>query len=83
MMTRFGFNIRTRLGQRVDNISIMAASREDAERRLLQMYRMCKIVSCQAQAVSRHEGLDLANVIELISANETRTISPAFRRLSK
>ena len=83
MMTRYGFNIRTRSGQRVDHISIMAASREDAERRLMQMYQMCKIVSCHAQSVSRHEGLDLTNVIELISASDTRTISPAFRRLSK
>ena len=32
-MTRFGFNIRTQTGQRVDNIQIMAASMDDAERR--------------------------------------------------
>ena len=35
-MIRYGFNIRTRTGQRVDNISIMAGSQTDAERRLRQ-----------------------------------------------
>jgi hypothetical protein len=37
-MQRFGFNIRTKSGQRVDNIQIMAATAGDAERRLRQMY---------------------------------------------
>ena len=37
-MIRYGFNIRTKTGQRVDNIQIMAASMGDAERRLRQMY---------------------------------------------
>ena len=42
-MTRFGFNIKTRTGQRVDNICIMAANQADAERRLRQMYHQCEI----------------------------------------
>src|SRR2546421_1081662 len=33
-MIRYGFSIRTRTGQRVDNISIMAGSLADAERRV-------------------------------------------------
>ena len=45
-MTRFGFNIKTRSGQRVDNICIMASSRDDAERRLRQMYHHCEIIGC-------------------------------------
>ena len=45
-MIRYGFNIRTRSGQRVDNISIMAATQADAERRLRQMYDRCEIVEC-------------------------------------
>jgi len=36
-MIRYGFNIKTRTGQRVENISIMAGSQRDAERRLRQM----------------------------------------------
>jgi hypothetical protein len=50
-MTRYGFNIRTRTGQRVDNICIMAANQSDAERRLRQMYQHCEIVHCQIEGV--------------------------------
>jgi hypothetical protein len=32
-MIRFGFSIRTKMGQRVENIQIMAANLDDAERR--------------------------------------------------
>ena len=48
-MIRYGFNIKTRTGQRVENISIMAASQGDAERRLRQMYHHCEILDCNAQ----------------------------------
>jgi hypothetical protein len=71
MMVRYGFNIRTRSGQRVDNISIMAASRGDAERRLRQMYQKCEVVECQVQAVAGPvDALDLPSVIERLSASE-------------
>jgi hypothetical protein len=59
-MIRFAFSIRTRTGQRVDNICIMTASRAEAERRLRQMYLQCQIVSCQAQEVnSRNDPVGL------------------------
>ena len=68
-MNRYGFNIRTRHGQPVDNILIMAATQPDAERRLRQMYHQCVIVECQAQSVQRRfEPLDVDSVIGLISA---------------
>ena len=47
-MVRYGFNIKTRSGQRVDNICIMAPTREDAERRLRQMYHHCEIIGQHA-----------------------------------
>jgi hypothetical protein len=75
---RFGFNIRTRSGQRVENVSIMAATRDDAERRLRQMYQMCEVITCNAQPVMRErqiDALDLAAVIEMMSAYEPLTIS--------
>jgi hypothetical protein len=50
-MTRFGFNIRTQTGQRVDNIQIVAASMVDAERRLRQMYLKCEIIERREQPV--------------------------------
>ena len=50
-MVRYGFNIRTKAGQRVDNILILAASLFDAERRLRQMYLQCEIVERSEQNV--------------------------------
>jgi hypothetical protein len=59
-MTRFGFNIRTKTGQRVDNIQIMAASMGDAERRLRQMYLKCEIIERRQQPVQgRVEAADI------------------------
>jgi hypothetical protein len=70
-MIRYGFNIRTRSGLPVENISIMAPSLADAERRLRQMYDRCQIVACLAQSIARRvDGLDLETVIEIIGAAE-------------
>ena len=78
-MIRYGFNIRTRSGQRVDNICIMAANQADAERRLRQMYHHCEIVHCQTEVVGRRsDPLDLEGVIGIIS-NEPTSI-PAVAR---
>jgi hypothetical protein len=52
-MVRYGFNIRTKTGQRVDNILILAASLGDAERRLRQMYLQCEIIERREQSVAR------------------------------
>ena len=43
-MNKFGFNIRTQTGHKVDNIVIMARDMDEAERRLRQMYTKCVIV---------------------------------------
>jgi hypothetical protein len=68
-MIRFGFNIRTKTGQRVDNIQIMAANLDDAERRLRQMYVHCVIIETREQSVPRrNDTLDIEQVIGLISA---------------
>jgi hypothetical protein len=77
-MIRYAFNIRTRSGLRVDNICIMASSREDAERRLQQMYRQCEIVACHTEAVRRTDPLDIDGLISLIS-NDPVTV-PAVAR---
>lgn len=77
-MNRYGFNVKTRSGQRVDNIVIMAASRGDAERRLMQMYVQCEILECREQQVrprrldpieqpQRFDTLDVEGVIGLIA----------------
>lgn len=69
-MVRFAFSLKTRSGQRVDNIMIMAGSQADAERRLRQMYQQCEILQCTAQAVPRRvDTLDVEEVIGLISGS--------------
>lgn len=69
-MTRFGFDIRTKTGQRVDNIRILAANLGDAERRLRQMYWHCVIIEIREQSVPhRVETLDIEGVIETVSAS--------------
>jgi hypothetical protein len=77
-MIRYGFNIKTRSGQRVGNICIMASCREDAERRLRQMYHHCEIIACHSEAVRRGDALDLEAVIGMIS-NDQLTV-PAVAR---
>ena len=62
-MTRFGFSIRTKAGQRVDNIQILATTLADAERRLRQMYVNCEIVEHREQSVP-HELQDLPAMLE-------------------
>jgi hypothetical protein len=67
-MIRYGFTIRTRLGQRVDNVSIMAGSQRDAERRLRQMYVQCEIIECRERSVARRfQAPSFANMIDLMS----------------
>jgi hypothetical protein len=67
-MNRFGFNIRTRGGHKVDNIVIMARDFEEAERRLRQMYTQCEILNSQETAAEgRRNPIDVDSVIGLIS----------------
>jgi hypothetical protein len=73
-MFRFGFSIRTRTGQRVANIYIMAGTQTEAERRLRQMYRECEIVTCKMQNVPRRPGaLKFDEPITIINAGDPTT----------
>ena len=71
-MVRYGFNIRTRTGQRVDNILILDASLTDAERRLRQMYTQCEILARREQNVHARGDLTArrATVTRLPTATE-------------
>ena len=61
-MVRYGFKIRTKTGQRVENIQIMAATLVDAERRLRQMYLQCEIIERREQSVpGRTDMADVEN----------------------
>ena len=69
-MLRYGFTIRTRMGQRVENVSIIAASQLDAERRLRQMYVQCEIMECRERSIPRRFEAANGHMIDL------RAISP-------
>jgi hypothetical protein len=44
-VARFGFDIRTRGGVLIENLSIPGASIEEAERKLRQIYRGCSVIA--------------------------------------
>jgi len=46
-MQKYAFSIKTRSGQFIERIAIAGRDREDAERKLNQMYRYCEIVGCE------------------------------------
>lgn len=67
-MIRYGFTIRTRTGQRIDNVSIIAGSQRDAERRLRQMYVQCEILECRERSVPRRfEAANFGSMVDLMS----------------
>ena len=69
-MVRYGFTIRTRTGQRIENVSIIAGSRRDAERRLRQMYLHCEVLECREAAIPRNLAeMGMANVIDLFATS--------------
>lgn len=58
-MQKYAFSIKTRSGQFIERIVIAGKDREDAERKLNQMYHYCEIVNCeevrQPAAQRRHD----------------------------
>jgi hypothetical protein len=67
-MIRYGFTILTRTGQRIENVSIIAGSQGDAERRLRQMYVHCQIVGCRERSIPRRfDAANMASMVDLMS----------------
>ena len=46
-MKKFGFRIRTRGGSVVDNLTIQGRDREEAERKLRQVYHHCTVLEAR------------------------------------
>jgi len=70
-LNKYGFRIRTRGGMVVDNLMVQARSREEAERRLSQIYHHCEILECRELApTTRGENIDLEDVLSLISRQQ-------------
>jgi hypothetical protein len=72
-MTKFGFTIRTRDGGLVDNLLIQGRDQVEAETKLRQVYRHCKIINVRVIAGSVPDGsTDLESLITLIAAEQRK-----------
>lgn len=70
-MTKFGFTIRTRDGSLVDNLVIPGLDQVEAESKLRQVYRHCRVVEVRVIAGPAPEGAtDLEGLITLIASGE-------------
>lgn len=49
-MLKFQFSILTQNRLKIDSIAIMGRDREDAERKLRQMYRYCEVLQCDVKS---------------------------------
>ena len=66
-MQKFDFSILTRDGQRVESVVIAGNNEGEAERKLRQMYRYCKIVSCNAKSSGDGKGQQVMSVEDILS----------------
>jgi hypothetical protein len=67
-LQKYGFRIKTRNGLILDNLSVQARDRGEAERRITQIYHYCEILACHENATTAHAGAaDVEGVIALIS----------------
>ena len=70
-MKKFGFRIRTRGGSVVDNLVIHGRDREEAERKLRQVYHHCAVLESRLLE-EEADGGDFESVIGLISAENQK-----------
>lgn len=69
-MLKYDFSVKTRDGQKVDSIVIAGRDREDAERKLRQMYRHCEVIRCNIKTPgekSRPANAQLNSVEDILS----------------
>lgn len=67
-MLKFDFSIQTRDGQKIESIVIAGRDREDAERKLRQMYRHCQIIRCGIKGDGRlGQSTSVEEILSLIS----------------
>jgi hypothetical protein len=67
-MKKFGFRIRTRGGSVVDNLTIQGRDRDEAERKLRQVYHHCTVIEArELQEAAQADTSDVEGVITLIA----------------
>jgi hypothetical protein len=72
-MRKYGFRIRTRGGSIVDNLTIQGRDREEAERKLRQVYHHCELLEIrEIQESAPADASDFEGVISLIADEDRR-----------
>lgn len=68
-MLKFDFSVQTRDGQKIESILIAGRDQADAERKLVQMYRMCTILRCQTKNMDEKlwQATSVEDILTLIS----------------
>jgi|OpeIllAssembly_1097287.scaffolds.fasta_scaffold494118_2 hypothetical protein len=67
-MIKFGFKVKTRNGVVLDNLQVAARDRDEAERKIRQIYHSCEIIeSAELRPTIREDALDLESMIALIN----------------
>ena len=67
-MKKFGFRIRTRGGSVVENLTIQGRDREEAERKLRQVYHHCVVLEAsELMGTSPADASDFEGLITLIA----------------
>jgi len=70
-LKKFGFRVKTRGGMVVENLTVQARTREDADKRIHQIYRNCEILECNELTPDVRGGsVDLEGMISLISKQD-------------
>ena len=65
---KFGFRIQTRGGSVVDNLAILGRDREEAEKKLRQIYHHCTILeSKEIDGAALSDSADVEGMITLIA----------------
>jgi len=77
-LQKYGFRIKTRNGLVLDNLTVQARDRSEAERRITQIYHYCEILDCHENAATAHAGAaDVEGVIALISKTRELPVAPS------
>ena len=71
-MQKYDFSVKTRGGQRVDNIQIYGRDLPDAERKLRQMYLHCEVIQHKTIELNNKltQSADIEDVLSLIVKND-------------
>jgi hypothetical protein len=68
-MLKFDFAVQTRYGQKIESILIAGRDQADAERKLMQMYRLCTVLRCVTKNTDEKlwQATSVEDILTLIS----------------